>query len=74
VCRKLDFRTARCQATGIRFQVFGSVGDVYHFDDPKGAIEGLEEVRMRYDAVFIDVDGKLLWVDLGLKGCTKSET
>jgi hypothetical protein len=40
----------------------------------KAAIEGREEVRIRYDAVFIDVDGTLLWVDLGLEGCTKSET
>ena len=28
---------------------------------------------MRYDAVFIDVDATLLWVDLGLEGYPKSE-
>ena len=28
---------------------------------------------MRYDAVFIYVDGTLLWVDLGVEGCPKSE-
>jgi hypothetical protein len=26
---------------------------------------------MNYDAVFIDVDGTLLWVGLGLEGCAK---
>jgi hypothetical protein len=36
--------------------------------------KGQEEVRMRHDAVFIDVAGTLLWVDLGLEGCPKSET
>ena len=30
-----------------------------------------EEVGMNYDAVFIDVDGTLLWVGLGLEGCAK---
>ena len=40
----------------------------------KAAIEGREEVRIRYDAVFIDVDGTLLWVDLGLEGCPKRQT
>ena len=28
---------------------------------------------MNYDAAFIDVDGTLLWVGLGLEGCPKSE-
>jgi hypothetical protein len=26
---------------------------------------------MNYEAVFIDVDGMLLWVGLGLEGCAK---
>jgi hypothetical protein len=43
-------------------------------DGPKSAIEGREELGMRHDAVFIEVEGTLLWVDLGLEGCPKSET